>query len=252
MRGKQSVRKGVWYIGGRRKRRKRKIVKRQRGKGFPTGLLASAAAPFLGEIAKPILKKSFKKRSKKKTMRQNVLLRRRVMPQRVRLPNGTLFLARQERVSRKNLTANVTIRRTRTIGPRNKVVRKQKVRFALPPAQKAATQIVKKYRRQRRKKGQIGGSLIGNLAKWRINMGAKAVNSGLGEKIVDEGIKHAPDLYKYGTSKIKNKKIQRAHNSDIANYMVEEAQNKANSSVNNLFGGIQCVKESVTFKLKKP
>ena len=251
MRGKQSVRKGVWYIGGRRKRRKRKIVKRQRGKGFPTGLLASAAAPFLGEIAKPILKKSFRW-SKKKTMRQNVLLRRRVMPQRVRLPNGTLFLARQEQVSRKNLTANVTIRRTRTIGPRNKVVRKQKVRFALPPAQKAATQIVKKYRRQRRKKGQIGGSLIGNLAKWRINMGAKAINSGLGEKIVDEGIKHAPDLYKYGTSKIKNKKIQRAHNSDIANYMVEEAQNKANSSVNNLFGGIQCVKESVTFKLKKP
>ena len=57
MRGKQSVRKGVWYIGGRRKRRKTKIVKRQRGKGFPTGLLASAAAPFLGEIAKPIKKK---------------------------------------------------------------------------------------------------------------------------------------------------------------------------------------------------
>ena len=59
MRGKQSVRKGVWYIGGRRKRRKRKIVKRQRGKGFPTGLLASAAAPFLGEIAKHILIKKF-------------------------------------------------------------------------------------------------------------------------------------------------------------------------------------------------
>ena len=37
-------------------------------------------------------------------MRQNVLLRRRVTPQRVRLPNGTSFLARHERVSRKNLT----------------------------------------------------------------------------------------------------------------------------------------------------
>ena len=38
-----------------------------------------------------------------------------------------------------------------------------------------------------------------------------------GEKIVDEGIQHAPDLYTYRTSKIKNKKIQRALNSDIAN-----------------------------------
>ena len=55
MRGKQSVRKGVWYIGGRNRRR-RKIYSTQRNRGFPIGLIASAAAPFLGEIAKPILK----------------------------------------------------------------------------------------------------------------------------------------------------------------------------------------------------
>ena len=36
-------------------------------------------------------------------------------------------------------------------------------------------------------------------------MGSKAINSGLGKKLVDEGIKHAPELYKYDTSKIKNK-----------------------------------------------
>ena len=53
MRGKQSVKKGVWFIGGKRKYRKRK----QRGKGFPIGVLASAAASILGEVAKPILKK---------------------------------------------------------------------------------------------------------------------------------------------------------------------------------------------------
>ena len=82
--------------------------------------------------------------------------------------------------------------------------------------------------------------------------GCKSNKLWVGGKIVDEGIKHAPDLYKYGASKIKNEKIQRAHNSDIANYMVEEAQKKAKSSVNNLFGGIQCVNESVTFKLKTP
>ena len=58
MRGKQSVRKGVWYIGGRTRLRKR-TKREQRGKGLPIGLLVSAAAPFLGEVAKPLLKKFF-------------------------------------------------------------------------------------------------------------------------------------------------------------------------------------------------
>ena len=56
-RGKQIVKKGVWYIGGKKRKRKRK--QKQKGKGFPFGLVASAAAPFLGEIAKLIFKKNF-------------------------------------------------------------------------------------------------------------------------------------------------------------------------------------------------
>lgn len=60
----------------------------------------------------------------------------------------------------------MTIRQTRTIGPKNLVVRK----------------IANKYKRQRQKKEQTGGSLIGNLAIWEINLGAKAINSGLGKK----------------------------------------------------------------------
>ena len=55
MRGRQSVEKGVCYIEGKRKHRKR----RQQGKGFPIGLSASAAAPILGEVAKPLLNKIF-------------------------------------------------------------------------------------------------------------------------------------------------------------------------------------------------
>ena len=65
MRGKQSVRKGIWNIGGR-KRRSRKLYRKQRGRGFPIGLLASATAPFLGEIAKPILKKVFRGRRRRR------------------------------------------------------------------------------------------------------------------------------------------------------------------------------------------
>ena len=75
-------------------------------------------------------------------MKQNVLLRRRVTPQRVRLLNGTLFLARYERVSRKNLSSNVTIRWTRTTGPRNRQIRKKKVRFAPSTTQRVAKRIV--------------------------------------------------------------------------------------------------------------
>ena len=49
MRGRQSIKKGVWHIGGKRKRG-------QRGGAFPLGLVASLAGPLLGEVAKPIFK----------------------------------------------------------------------------------------------------------------------------------------------------------------------------------------------------
>ena len=50
-RGKQYVKKGVWYI----------VVKKRRQKGgaIPFGLLASIVASVLGELAKPILAKIF-------------------------------------------------------------------------------------------------------------------------------------------------------------------------------------------------
>ena len=47
MRGRQSIKKSVWHIGGR---------KRQRGGAFPLGLVASLAGPILGEVAKSIFK----------------------------------------------------------------------------------------------------------------------------------------------------------------------------------------------------
>ena len=53
-----------------------------------------------------------------------ILLRRHVTPQRVALLNGRSFVARYERVSRKNLPRNVTIKRARQIGPRRETKRK--------------------------------------------------------------------------------------------------------------------------------
>ena len=48
----------------------------------------------------------------------------------------------------------------------------------------------------------------------------------LGKKLIDKGIENIPNVVRYGSSKIKNKNIQRALDSDIANYIVEETQKK--------------------------
>ena len=53
-RGKQSVKKGLWYIGGKYKRARNR---RQRGGVIPLGLLAFIGASILGEITKTILGK---------------------------------------------------------------------------------------------------------------------------------------------------------------------------------------------------
>ena len=49
---KQSVKIGVWYIGGKKR-------KKQKGTRIPLGIVASVAGPILSEVAKPIFKKIF-------------------------------------------------------------------------------------------------------------------------------------------------------------------------------------------------
>ena len=113
------------------------------------------------------------------------------MPQWVRLPNGQSFLVRYERVSRRNLPCNVTVKWTIQIGPRNK----------------------------RRHKTQKDRNLLGTLAKvgWKaltstgllkkeLVVGVKALNSNIGKKLVDEGIKHASRVVSFRN--IQNKKIK--------------------------------------------
>ena len=69
-------------------------------------------------------------------------------------------------------------------------------------------------------------------------MGSKAINSVFGKKLIDERIKEIPNIYKYETSKIKNKNVQQALNFDLANIGVNKTQNRAKNSLNNLFGGV--------------
>ena len=128
--------------------------------------------------------------------------------------------------------------RARTIGPRNRRKTKKKVRFALTntPKQVRASRIKKKKEELRR--AQTGKGLAGNLANLGISMGSKAINSVLGKEIIDKGIENIPNLFRYGASKIKSKNVQRAFNSNIVNYVVEETQNKAKNKLSNLFRGV--------------
>ena len=81
------------------------------------------------------------------------------------------------------------------------------------------------------KKRQSGKGMASNLAKIGLTMGSKAVNSSFGKKLINKGIDNIPNIFKYGVSKIKNKNIKRAMNSDIANMVVDEAQNKINQKI---------------------
>ena len=51
---------------------------------------------------------------------RKIVLGHRAAPKRVRLPDGTTFVARYKRISRINLPGNIRVTKTRTVGPRNK------------------------------------------------------------------------------------------------------------------------------------
>ena len=85
--------------------------------------------------------------------------------------------------------------RTRTIGPRKRRTRKEKVRFALAntPTEDRARRIKKKYRKLRRT--QTGRGIVGDLAKLGISMGSKAINSVLGKKTNRRGNKTSSQIF---------------------------------------------------------
>ena len=164
-------------------------------------------------------------------MREKIILSRRTSSKIVTLPNGTTFTARYERIDRKALPMNI---RERKMSRRPAKKSKKKVRFT--PSSSLRERLARINRYTASRLGQTGSALASNLAELGIKMGSKALNSALGKKIINKGIGSIPDVSKYGVSRIKNKKVQWALNSDIANYIVDEAQNKVKSKTHILFG----------------
>ena len=66
-------------------------------------------------------------------------------------------------------------------------------------------------------------------------MGSKAISSSLGKRLINKGVDSIPIISKYGVSKIKNKNLKRALNSDVANIMVHEAQKEVSNKFESLF-----------------
>ena len=76
--------------------------------------------------------------------------------------------------------------------------------------------------------GGGGGAKLGpkTLFKRGISAGSKALSSEIGKKLIDEEIKTAANIYKFGTSKIRNNNLKKALESDVANYIVQETKKK--------------------------
>ena len=96
-------------------------------------------------------------------------------------------LARYERVSRKNVPSNVTIRRSWTIGP---------TKQRKPRTQKVAGILGSVF--------NLGKNLFSSSAlKKGLDFGSRAITSEICNRVINKGIKHTPELYNYNTKKMK-------------------------------------------------
>ena len=66
--------------------------------------------------------------------------------------------------------------------------------------------------------------MIGNVFKTGVNVHLWFLNTAIGRKIAEEGIKNVPNIYSAGVDKISNRKIKRALESNLVNYAVNRAQ----------------------------
>ena len=82
------------------------------------------------------------------------------------------------------------------------------------------------FKKIRRKCRQAGRGVGDNLAKRGIEMGSKALNSSFYKRLINKGIDNIPNIFKFGVSKIKNKNLKRAIDSEVADMVAEETQKK--------------------------
>lgn len=55
-------------------------------------------------------------------------------------------------------------------------------------------------------------------------MGSRAISSDLGKNLIDESIKHTPDLYTYNKERVTKKTLKKTLDSYVANYVAEKIE----------------------------
>ena len=171
-------------------------------------------------------------------MKQTVILRKRNAPKVINLPNGRSFTSKWERISRKQLPINIKVQRQRKIGPRKN---NRMIYLNLPAPgfrkikRKRKQNILNRLRPVYDRVNQSGKGLGSNLIKAGFDLGSKAIGSEFGKKIINKGIDNIPDIFKFGVSKIKIKKVKKILSSDIADMVVDETQNRAKTKYKTLF-----------------
>ena len=151
-------------------------------------------------------------------MNTTIILKKRDQPK-VSLPNGRTYTVK------KKVPNNIKVKRGRTIGPR-----RDNRRILLNQATPAFRKI-----KARRKAAQSGQGLFSNIAKTGFELGSKALGSEFGKKLVNKGIDNIPNIFRFGASETKNSNIKKALESEIANMVVEEAQNRVKNKYDSLF-----------------
>ena len=100
-------------------------------------------------------------------VKKHIILRKRANP---KVPNSR-FVAKWERISRKQLPINIKVTRNRTIGPRRiRKKRRQAIVDRLGPIY------------DRVNNNQTGSGLGSNLVKAGFDLGSKALSSEIGQK----------------------------------------------------------------------
>ena len=153
-----------------------------------------------------------------------------------------LSRARYERISRQQSPSNIRVKKVGTVGLRNRnrgilsvrdtnllrnISGRKKVTF------NPSAIALKRIRKSKRK--QTGKGHASNSANLRIRLGSQAIKSTFCKKLINKGIDSIPSVFKYGVSKIKNKNVQRALDSDIENYIADEARNQVPTRPKGLF-----------------
>ena len=141
-------------------------------------------------------------------------------------------------ISRKQLLINVKVQRQKKIG-----LRKNNRMIYLNLAAPGFRKIKRKRKEQKLNRlgpvydrvNQSGKGLGSNLIKVGFDLGSTAFGSQFGKKIINKGMDNIPNIFKFGVSKIKNKNVKKVLSSDIADMVVDGAQNRVKNKAKSLF-----------------